>query len=173
MLRAIVQIGAASPASSPLGADLVTVAALVAGLALWLVGRRLIRPLYAVLFAAVGGLIGFILPAATGVSVNPNVTLFAGVILGGLAGLALFRISMAVALATMLGVVAPIATAFVLRIQPAALGEGQEGALAGEHLFLEDIPVREGAGPESEGFDGTVRDAMGWEATSALVERES
>lgn len=87
--------------------------ALATGLVLWLIGRRVLKPMVVVLCALLGGAIGFVLLPMTGLAGNVSVYigLVVGVAAGGLLGTLLYRFSMAVGLGLVLGVAAPLTVA--------------------------------------------------------------
>lgn len=89
----------------PWGGEAVLVAGLVAGLVLWLLGSRVLKPVFAVLGMALGGFAGVVLLPLTGLpafeaggfSIGPGlIGLAIGAILGGLAAAGLFRVMMVI-----------------------------------------------------------------------------
>lgn len=96
---------------------------LLVGLVLWLFGRRLLKPAFALLGLVSGGLLGFLLlPAvapATIVGVpSPYLGLGLGAVLGLIQGLAFFRFAMAIAAAAMLALAAGIGSAAFMKFEP-------------------------------------------------------
>lgn len=102
----------------PWGASAVAVVALGAGLLLWLRGRGVVRPAFAIGFAAIFGAIGFYGPPAVGLDIDPHLGLGVGLVLGALLGLAMFRFAMAVMLGATLGLAAPLIAGAALRLEP-------------------------------------------------------
>src|SRR5262249_48063365 len=90
--------------------------ALLAGLILWLIGRRVLKPIIVIIFALAGGGAGLLLSplvgAAGGVGVYTGTVV--GLALGAVIGLVLYRFSMAVGLGAVLGIAAPLTAAVVL-----------------------------------------------------------
>lgn len=161
----------ASATSGPPGAgviaDGVTLAALLAGIAMWLFGARLVRPLQALLFGAIGALIGYLTPTLLALDLNPLFTLGAGAFLGALLGIATFRITMAITLAAMLGLVFPLAASVALRANPTFLASEESGPLTPEEQLLPDVPIDQGGDGDSgsgdpgvAAFDGTIFDLV-------------
>jgi len=143
--------GGAPPPPPPLtyAAEGVIAGVGVAGILLWILGRRLVRPLFGLLFAGVGGIAGATIPAAIGLTLHPIAMLGAGVVLGALVGLMLFRVSMAIALGALLGVAAPVATGVTLQAAPGLIraiesppDDAEGSGLPIEQQFLDGVPVK-------------------------------
>jgi hypothetical protein len=161
-LLAAAGAGGETGASPPLtyAAEAIVVGILIVGLLLWIYGRTLVRPLFGLLFAGVGGLAGATVPMAIGLAVHPAIMMGVGVVVGLLVGLMLFRVSMAIALATLLSAALPVATGVTLQVAPNLIqameappeeAEGAEEGLPLEDQFLADVPV--------EGEERTLEDA--------------
>ncbi|MBY0307251.1 MAG: hypothetical protein K2Q09_00775 [Phycisphaerales bacterium] len=90
--------------------------ALVAGLVLWLAGRRLLRPVTIMVGLGVGGLIGFlVLPVVLpGLGLSPYLGLIAGAASGLTTALLLYQVATAVTFGSALGAGCGIAAAAVL-----------------------------------------------------------
>src|SRR5688572_30948890 len=90
--------------------------ALATGLVLWLIGRRVLKPMVVVLFALLGGAVGFVAVPLTVMSgsVSVYVGLLVGAAVGSLLGVMLYRFSMAIGLGLVLGVAAPLTVAAVM-----------------------------------------------------------
>lgn len=104
-------LAAAEPSSVqnlPWVAHAVVGASLVAGLIMWLSGGKLLKPMFCVLGALVGGSIGFLLlPQATGSLLtvpSPYVGLGVGAVIGLIAGISLFRFAVAISTAVAFGI---------------------------------------------------------------------
>jgi len=102
------------PLPLPWGAEAIAVGGLITGLLLWLWGRKLVKPLYALVFGVGAGLIGFTGPAMIGVPIDPNILMVALAIFGVIVGLVVFRITMGITLGVVLGFA--VATGAVLAI---------------------------------------------------------
>ncbi|RMH25680.1 MAG: hypothetical protein D6693_08575 [Planctomycetota bacterium] len=141
----LAQVADASLSSLPPAGLLVVGAVLIGGLLMWAFGGRLVKPMYGFLFGVAGAVAGLFLPASVGLAVNPYLGIGLGAVTGALAGILVFRLSMAAALGVAGGVLAPTVAGAVLWLNPAA--SAQTGApLAGEDLFLPGVPVEEAAG---------------------------
>ncbi len=116
MLTTLAQAAAESAETLPLpwGAEAIAGAGLIAGVLLWLWGRKLVKPLYALVFGVGAGLIGFTGPAMLGLPVDPNILMIALAIFGVIVGLVVFRITMGITLGVVLGFA--VATGAVLAI---------------------------------------------------------
>lgn len=125
----------------PWGAEAIAGAGLVAGLLLWLWGRKLVKPLYALVFGVGAGLIGFTGPATVGLNIDPNILMVALALFGVIVGLVVFRITMGITLGVVLGFA--VATGAVL-----AIGAQSDAVKAVETAPVpdEESIYREGAG---------------------------
>jgi len=110
----------------PWGASAIALVALGAGLLLWLRGRGVVRPAFAIGFAAFFGALGFYGPPAVGLDIDPHLGLGVGLVLGALLGLVMFRFAMAVMLGATLGLAAPLIAGAVLRLEPTWLQPREE-----------------------------------------------
>lgn len=158
---------AASAGASAWTGDAALVVALVAGLTMWLIGRKLVRPLCMLVFAAVGASIGFFGPRIAGIDLSPNLGLAIGGVLGAVLGIAFFRVSMAVSLGAALAVTLPIAAALALRISPGLAGAAPHEPLTAEESFLPDVPV-EGV----SALAATAEPGANWFATNPFASDE-
>lgn len=126
----------------PWSADVVLAVLLISGLLMWGFGRRLVRPLFLLVAAALIGSAGFfLLPEFAPIS--PGAGLLVGAIGGAIAGLLLFRIAMASILAAVLTITFPAAACVVMQVQPSwsQTAATNERPPESEHLFLDDVPV--------------------------------
>lgn len=100
----------------PWAAHALAAGALASGLVLWLIGRRVLKPMVVVLFALIGAGVGFVGVPMTMLagSVSVYVGLAVGLALGALLGVVLYRSAMAVGLGLVLGVAAPLTVAAVM-----------------------------------------------------------
>ncbi|MFG0275348.1 MAG: hypothetical protein ACF8QF_09855 [Phycisphaerales bacterium] len=103
----------------PWGAHALAAAALIAGLIMWLSGRKFVRPLYALLFALGGAAIGFAGPSAVGLHADPYLGLGIGLLVGFLVSAIVYRFTMALTLAGVAAVVAPMFVAAAINISQA------------------------------------------------------
>lgn len=121
----LLSTAAAGLEALPWGAHALAAAALVAGIVMWLSGRRFVKPLYALLFALAGAAIGFAGPSAVGVRTDPYLGLGVGLLVGFLISALVYRVTMAVTLAGVAAVVAPMVAAAAINIAEArAAGDG-------------------------------------------------
>lgn len=90
--------------------------ALATGIVLWLIGRRVLKPMVVVLCALLGGAIGFVALPMTPLagSVSVYIGLLVGAAAGALLGALLYKFSMAIGLGLVLGVAAPLTVAAVM-----------------------------------------------------------
>lgn len=135
---------------------LVVIAVMVGGILMWSFGGRMVRPLYGVLFGAAGSACGLFLPASVGLSFNPFIGIGVGAVAGLLAGLLLFRLSMATALAMTGAVLAPLAVTAILWLNPSSAPTAGV-PLTGDALLLSDVPV-EGASKSSDNVNSIHAD---------------
>lgn len=143
--------------SLPPAGLVVVIAILICGLLMWAFGGRLVKPMYGFLFGVAGAAAGLFVPAMIGFSVSPYIGIGVGAMVGVLAGLLLFRISMATALATTGGILAPLIAAAVMWLNPAG-ADGAGTPLSGDELFLSGVPRdtdanNGGAAPDDDTLD--------------------
>ncbi len=112
------------------GVHALVAAGAVAGLILWLAGRRVLKPTIVLLFALAGGAGALMLvPRVSFAAAAPEATwAVAGLVAGAVVGLALFRFAMAIALGAVLGLAAPLGAAVALEVTPAPPDEGRIAA---------------------------------------------
>lgn len=164
----------ADPSLGALAAAITVVGGtLLAGLALWLAGRKLVKPAFALLGAAAGGLLGVVALPASGlagslpVSLPPTwVGLGAGALLGLIIALAAFRMALIVVSALAGSALATLISVVALGLQAAPTAESPP--LTTQQLLLEGVPVEgetvEGETdssdePETERADENTEDA--------------
>jgi hypothetical protein len=118
--------------SLPWAAHMMAAGALATGLVLWLIGRRVLKPMVAVLFALLGGAIGFVVVPMTILagSVSVYVGLAVGAAIGALLGVILYRFAMAIGLGLVLGVAAPLTVAAVMSFKADHHADGAPAAQA-------------------------------------------
>jgi uncharacterized membrane protein len=109
--------------SLPAAAHILVALGLGAGLVLWLCGRVVLRPLFGVFGALIGGAVGFLaLPGVGQETVFGFPSPYAGLVIGGVIGLVLaivlYRFALAIAMALVLGLVAVLAAGVYLDSQP-------------------------------------------------------
>lgn len=159
------QLADASLRSLPWSGLVIVGAVGLVGLAMWALGGRLARPMYGLLFGAVGASGGLFTPAAVGLNINPYLSVGAGAILGMLAGLLLFRLSMATALAAVGGTLAPLIVGAVIWLNPGLSGPaggGPSQPLSKQEMLLPGVPIestgdeRAGDGPSEPGLTETL-----------------
>lgn len=125
------------------GSLFVAAIAIVGGLILWLSGGRLMRAATVVGAAACLGAAAFqFAQAFFAPGWAPIAAMAVGVAVGIALGLFLFRIAMAVTLAGVLGLAAPLIAVAALNIRPAPPPEGSE-PLSIEQLLLPGVPVED------------------------------
>ncbi len=109
--------------SLPLAAHILAVLGLGCGLVLWLVGQKVLKPVFGLLGAVFGGLIGFFtLPAISPGTIanvqSPYVGLAIGAVFGLGAGLMLFRFAVAISTAVALGLAGTLIGAASINFTP-------------------------------------------------------
>lgn len=125
----------------PWAAHALAAGALATGIVLWLIGRRVLKPMVVVLCALLGGAVGFVALPMTPLagSVSVYIGLLVGAAAGALLGALLYKFSMAIGLGLVLGVAAPLTVAAVMSFKadqhaaPPPPGTDDTGdAIAGE-----------------------------------------
>jgi|GEM_PF-4121804 len=134
----------AAAANLPWGADALAITGVLVGLALWLAGRKLLRPLFAVGAAGLLGALGFFGPASLGITFSPHLTMAIGAVAGALVGLFLFRFAMAVVMASTMAIVSPVVLAAIVGISASA---GVAVALSPDQQLLEGVPIQGTSAP--------------------------
>ncbi|RMD59967.1 MAG: hypothetical protein D6824_10205 [Planctomycetota bacterium] len=142
------QQAAGQAADLPWGAEALAVAGLLVGLALWIAGRRVLRPFFALAAAALLGAAGFFLPAGLGASFNPHLTLAVGAVVGAAVGLLLYRFAMALTLAIAMGALSP--TLFAVATGVHAPQPSAQRTLGPEELALPGVPMQGAQPPAAE-----------------------
>lgn len=136
----------------PIAAHLLAGGALGAGLILWCMGRRVVKPMFALVGGLVGGGAGFLLapafgPAEIGGIASPYLGLGVGAVLGLIAGVMLFRFAVAISTGTVLGL-AGVLVSLILMTSPEVQAE------AGDALGAAALQTFQG--PEDGSADETV-----------------
>ena len=111
--------------SLPIGMHAPAFIGLAAGLALWLAGRRIIKPVFLVLGVALAGTLGFFLAPAFGHDAffgypSPFVGLGIGALVGLVGSAVLFRFTMAIASGASVAIAMCLGAAIYLNANPAA-----------------------------------------------------
>ena len=156
---ALAQQGAAELADLPWGAHAIAGAGLLVGIGLLLTGRKLLRVAIILAAAVGGGAFGFYAPPSFGFSLDPNLTLAVGLAAGAIAGVLLYRATIAVAFMVLLTAIGPLIAAGAMRLS-ATTAVAQETRAAGETLVQSEF-----AAPGS--LDEAAEAA--WERVGAFV----
>lgn len=125
--------------SLPWGVHALIALGMAAGLVLWLVGQRMLKPLLVMLIGLVGAMVGAMILPASGLSVWHGIGF--GLVGGLLVGLLLYRSAMAVGFGLVLGAALPLIAASVLQFYPVA-GTARETAMGGVEGAWSDIERR-------------------------------
>ncbi len=157
------------PAAPVLGIDgLIAIgAAFLSGVFLWIAGRHLVRPLYALVFAAAGGAAGFAAPSTMALEIGTLYPTVIGAIIGAVVGLFMFRLSMALALAIVLALGAPVGAGFYLKFNPTPAPIESAEPLTEDEMLLDGVPLKEDLAAEIDrlseemSWDGTISDLLG------------
>jgi hypothetical protein len=112
-----------APAEPPFATHILAVIGLGCGLVLWLVGQRVLKPVFGVLGALAGGLVGFlVLPNVASETIAGFPSPYVGLAIGGVfglgAGLLLFNFALAISTALALGLAGLLVGAAVVKFQP-------------------------------------------------------
>jgi hypothetical protein len=142
----------------PVSVHLMALSGLIIGVIVLLAGGKLLRALVALLGAAFGAIVGLTLIALFPDSSDPVLGMLIGAGAGLVLGIALYRFYMAIALALLFGLAAPVSVFAFNSItgtwQPA------EGPLPIEEQMLDGVPVTDAENGEPEApADGTPTDA--------------
>ncbi len=170
-LTALAQTGAAGLAELPWGAHAAAGAGLIAGVALLVAGRRLLRIGIILAAAALGGAFAFYASPTVGIPADPNLMLAIGLALGAIAGILLYRATISVTCMVLLAAVGPLIAAGVMKISPDLTREQPteismpEGDLAANTLTVEESidAAAEEAWKRVRAFIGEVRESAGRE----------
>jgi hypothetical protein len=142
---------------------------LVIGAVLWLAGRKVIKPVFSLLGAALGGAIGFLmLPEAissvAGIP-SPYIGLGAGAIIGLMGGIALLRFAMAIGTGVAFGVAGLLICATYLHMTvglstPKPVGVPSAAALISNEPtpLTRERFISEGVAPVAQRVQGFVRE---------------
>ncbi|MBC7772958.1 MAG: hypothetical protein H7210_10720 [Pyrinomonadaceae bacterium] len=112
---------------------------MIAGLILWLHGRRVLKPMIVVVFVLIGAAAGFFIAPLTPLegSVSVYVGLTIGAIVGAVLGALLYRFAMAISLGLVLAVVAPVIA--VVALDARLSTPRADGTLSTEQLRLNGV----------------------------------
>jgi hypothetical protein len=142
----------------PFGVFGAAIVALAAGLVLWLAGRMVIKPIFAVIGGVTGSMLGFFflpLVAPETIAEWPSTTvgLAVGAVLGLAVAIVLFRFTMAISTAVVLGILGGLGAATYLHfdsIHQNEVAAYEAQALSQADQFLPDIP-RSDSSPTGDG----------------------
>ncbi|TVQ64255.1 MAG: hypothetical protein EA379_02115 [Phycisphaerales bacterium] len=130
------------------------------GLTLWLVGGRMMRPGAVLAGGVAGAWFGATQLPALWSAVDPVIGGVIFLIVGLALGFALFRLSVAVLLAAVLGLAAPVGVGLAMDMHRTVNGSAAHGSLSEEFMLLRGVPVeRDDATHEetAEDDDDTLR----------------
>lgn len=117
----------------PWGVHLAVALALAAGLIIWLIGERFLRPMVVMLCAGVGGVLGLLLTSVTpwgqSGSFSPYAHMFVGLGVGAVLGMLVFRSAAALALGVVLSGLLPLGAAAVLTFVAGARDHDAQASL--------------------------------------------
>jgi len=140
----------------PLEVHVAAMIGLGAGLALWLVGRRLIKVVFILLGIAMGGALGFVIASLTGYETfegfqATHIGLLCGAIGGVIAASFLFRFTIAISTSAVLGVAGLLGASVYL----AAVDAGPEppAEIPTSELALDGVPFDEAEQPIDQPTD--------------------
>lgn len=115
-LIALAQTGAAELADLPWGAHAIAGAGVIVGVALLLVGRKLLRAGIVLAAAVLGGATAFYAAPSVGLAVDPNIMLAVGLALGAVIGVALYRVAISITFMALLAAAGPLIAAGTMRL---------------------------------------------------------
>lgn len=161
-----------SLAALPAFGLLVVLAVMLSGLVMWSFGGRLVKPTYTFVFAVSGAAAGMFTPPVLGFTIHPAIGIGLGALIGALAGMLLFRLSMATALGAVGGVLTPlIATVFFWVNASGAAPPSR--ALEQDALFLQDVPISTDAAAPQPGGETTDHDPGPFSFMKFFIPREA
>ena len=122
------------------------------GLTLWLLGGRALKAAFAGLASATGALLGLTVGVGGAIETEPWIMGLTGFAAGLLFGLILFRMTVALVLAAVLAVTAPLAASTLIREFGSPVGHliPDDGPLGPSELFLDGVPTETGGFVDSE-----------------------
>ena len=176
-MMALAQTGAVTLSELPWGAHAIAAAGLVLGVALLLVGRKLLRTGVIVGAAIAGGAMAFYAPASFGVNFDPNILMAAGLAAGAIAGLMLYRLTVSLSLMVLMSLAGVLIAGSMMRVSAGSLPapeptDAEQTELAAELLSSETAQdAAEHAWERVRAFGGDVAAAAGDE-WAALDGRE-
>jgi len=163
--REIADTGSRLIEAWPVEAIAIPAVILVAGLALWLAGAKLIRPVFAVLGLAIGAGAGYLIvpqfgwETIFGVS-SPLVGLGVGGLAGLIAAFLLYRLAMGLSAGAALALIATLAAGAYLRANPTPDPRGDLTSELAEKRSAQDL-LFDGVPVEGESFDvGAIGDEV-------------
>lgn len=169
--------------SLPVAAHVLAGSALAAGLVLWCLGRRVVKPVFVLIGALLGAGSGFLLAPLTGIGEigsvpTPYIGLGIGALLGGTIGVLLFRFAVAVSTGAVLGL-AGVLISLILMTAPEQRADAQtavESAAERAMIPPEDQPqnptppLPDGVAPR-EFIDGPILSPEAKEQARKAAER--
>ncbi len=171
-LAALAQTGVTSLSDLPGGAHVAAAVGLIAGIALLIAGRRLLRMALILGAAALGGAFFFYMAPTLSIPADPNLMLAIGLALGAIAGILLYRVTVSVTAMALLAAAGPLVAAGAMRLAPTQEWLPKESeepvaaelALAPAALSEEDRDEAiEAAWERVRGFGRQVREKAGAE----------
>jgi hypothetical protein len=160
----------------PLEVHVAAMIGLGAGLALWLVGRRLIKVVFVLLGIAIGGALGFVIAPLTGYETFEGIDvthigLGAGAVAGIIAASFLFRFTIAVSTSAVMAVAGLLGASVYL----AAVDAGEPpGELPASELALDGVPFEdETAVPGAQPDEGLPSRPFGFDPDEPPAEQEA
>lgn len=159
----------------PQGGSVPLGVALMAGLLLWIMGARVIKPVFFLLGLSIGGfvgttlmpLIGFPALVVAGVSISPSVMgMLCGGVIGALCALAMFRLVIALTSAFAFAVAGVVGAMIFLHYNP-TLSEGEPSAT--------ETAIVEGSQNTASGIASTINEQIAREAAEqsmALLDQD-
>lgn len=156
----LAQSEGATLADLPWGAHAGAAFALVAGIALLIAGRRLMRLGLILGAAALGGFFFFYTVPMLGIPADPNLMLAIGIALGAICGLLLYRVTVSLTAMALLATAAPLVAAGVMHLAPS-----QQWRPSDEELEADAALVTSALSDEA--VDAAMEEA--WERVNAFT----
>ncbi|HEB60249.1 MAG TPA: hypothetical protein ENJ06_00330 [Phycisphaeraceae bacterium] len=124
----------------PVSVHVMALAGLMIGVIVLLAGGKLVRPLVLLVGASFGAFLGLAAIAFFPDAGDPLIGIGIGAVVGLLFGLLMFRFYMAVALALLLGIIAPVGV-FAYGSLSGTWSQQEQGPVAASEQLLDDVPV--------------------------------
>lgn len=160
--------------SLPWGVHALVALGMAAGLVLWLIGQRVLKPLVVTLVVLAGGTIGGLLVPSTswGASLTPWHGIGLGIVAGLLIGLLLYRSAMALGFGVVLGLLLPLGAAAILEAYPLAAPNRSVPAAKGG--WVETERLAKGLGTRSGAHEAEFAIlSAAWQDKAATVEKDA